>query len=853
MRLLAFVALVLGLLLVVGQTFAQDSIGSRQVLYHNGFEAGDEGMVRWWDNGEFVVNFAGISEEKAYNGKSSFKLDISFRTGTASYWKGTHFYIPLKGSPTVRGALLVEKGSARLGFGFYGGASGMCGSGGESKQLPSGWQEWESKNEPSLVDTDHLEWVAVYINSPAGENVVLYLDEFEVVGIPMPELSQRIEKQITTEADEARKASEESFRDGVQNLHRQFLQLQKQENTIPAQPLSGKVAPWLREIDNKLTAYYAKNIASAASDIENLSKAGSGDLQSVRKKLRYVGFAADSLRNMPGWVKTSGDRPYLIYNVPPIRNEKITPECFPVPGVVGTSLKVSACADEYAPVSFAVYAAQELKDVKVTASSFTSPKSRQGRPSPKADLFAVKCWWQAAEMLENGDPEKPVFTPELLLKDSGLVIVDDVTKRNRLRNPDGPRDARTLQPVTIPAGELQQFWVTVHIPKNTSAGVYKGNLNLTIAGAKGVTLPLTVTVLPFQLEPPMLEYGIFYENFLYDPIYYKNHNEDTKPYYDSLVRSPEQYLAEMKDLKAHGVDLPACEDDMLTTPDGKLDFSHIRRIWELRKKAGLTGSPIIKIRPGIPISEYAYTKDPARKRELLKEITDKTKQWMAFCKETGFPTPLIYGIDEAGGDLLAAERDAYKAVQEAGGMTGAAVGQTFFRLAGDSLSRPIIHRGTSEDELRMIHEAGNKAWVYGTPQGGREEPETYRRSYGLELWQRGYDGCTTWAYQWAFGKSMWDDFDSNFEIRDHMMTYPAVDGPISTIQWEGWREAHNDVRYLSTYLKLIEQGKSKTKTRQLALDGEKWLKEMDAGGGDLDAIRVEMVQKILSLSKALGK
>ncbi len=850
MRTLAFAALVLGLIVAFGPAWAQDATGDRQVIWRNGFEAGDEGMVRWWDNGEFVVNFAGITEEKAYKGKSSFKLDISFRTGTASYWKGTHFYIPLKGSPTVRGALLVEKGSAKLGFGYYGGASGMCGGGGEYKQLPSGWQEWESKNEPTLIDTDHLEEVAVYINSPPGENVVLYMDEFEVVGVPMPELSKRIEKQMTTEADDARKASEESFRKGVRSLQRQFLELQKQESTIPAQPLSGKATPWLREIDNKLTGFYAKNIASAASDIESLSEAGSGDMQSVREKMRYVGFAADCLRNLPGWVKTSGDRPYLIYNVPPIRNERITPDCFPVPGVVGTSLNVTACADEYAPASFAIYADQELKDVKVVSTALSSPSWRKGRPSPKVDLFAVKCWWQAGKMLENGDPEKPVFTPELLLKDPGLVIVDDVAKRNKLRNPEGPRDAKTLLPVTIPAGKLQQYWVTVHIPKNTSAGVYKGNLKLTMAGAKGITLPLTVNVLPFQLEPPVLEYGIFYENFLYDPVYSP---KASKPHFDSLMRSPEQYLAEMKDLKAHGVDLPACEDDILTGPDGKLDFSHFRRIWELRKKAGLTGSPIIKVRPGIPISEYAYTKDPARQQELIKEIKEKTKQWIAFCKETGFPTPLIYGIDEAGGDILGAERDAYKAVQEAGGMTAAAVGQTFYRFAGDSLSRAIIHRGTTEDELRMVHEGGNKAWIYGNPQGGREEPETYRRSYGLELWQRGYDGCATWAYQWPFGKSMWDDFDSNFEIRDHMMTYPAVDGPISTIQWEGWREAHNDVRYLSTYLKLIEQAKGKPKTRQLALDGEKWLKGMGAGSGDLDAIRLEMVKRILSLRKALGK
>ena len=150
----------------------------------------------------------------------------------------------------------------------------------------------------------------------------------------------------------------------------------------------------------------------------------------------------------------------------------------------------------------------------------------------------------------------------------------------------------------------------------------------------------------------------------------------------------------------------------------------------------------------------------------------------------------------------------------------------------------------------MIHEAGHKAWVYGNPQGGMEEPETYRRNYGLQLWQRGYDGAATWAYQWPFGESLWDDFDTDFQARDHMMTYPSADGPLSTIQWEGWREAVNDVRYLSTYLKLLEDAKGKPSARAMAAEGEQWLREVDLNG-DLDRVRQEMVTRILQMGKAL--
>ena len=99
---------------------------------------------------------------------------------------------------------------------------------------------------------------------------------------------------------------------------------------------------------------------------------------------------------------------------------------------------------------------------------------------------------------------------------------------------------------------------------------------------------------------------------------------------------------------------------------------------------------------------------------------------------------------------------------------------------------------------------------------------------------------------------MWDDFDTDFQARDHMMTYPAVDGPISTVQWEGWREAVNDVRYLSTYLKLIENAKKEPKARPMALEGERWLREVDLSG-DLDLIRKEMVTRILQIGGAVSQ
>ena len=48
--------------------------------------------------------------------------------------------------------------------------------------------------------------------------------------------------------------------------------------------------------------------------------------------------------------------------------------------------------------------------------------------------------------------------------------------------------------------------------------------------------------------------------------------------------------------------------------------------------------------------------------------------------------------------------------------------------------------------------------IHGFPQSDREEPETFRRHYGVRLWQAGYDVEMTYAYQHGFGHA-WNDFD----------------------------------------------------------------------------------------------
>src|SRR5450756_2215923 len=134
--------------------------------------------------------------------------------------------------------------------------------------------------------------------------------------------------------------------------------------------------------------------------------------------------------------------------------------------------------------------------------------------------------------------------------------------------------------------------------------------------------------------------------------------------------------------------------------------------------------------------------------------------------------------------------------------------------ASDVYKRQLLDTGNIAGTLDSItvaqfHSVGHRTFNYANPQLGLEQPETYRRNYGLTLWKAGYDGALDYAYQSSFGGFAWNDFDDP-TYKNITMAYPTMNGVIDTIEWEGFREGVNDVRYLSTLLKYINLAKAQT-------------------------------------------
>ena len=149
----------------------------------------------------------------------------------------------------------------------------------------------------------------------------------------------------------------------------------------------------------------------------------------------------------------------------------------------------------------------------------------------------------------------------------------------------------------------------------------------------------------------------------------------------------------------------------------------------------------------------------------------------------------------------------------------------------------------NQAQVRAYHSMGHKVMSYANPQGGREMPEKYRRNYGLELWRRGLDGACTYAYQHSLGHG-WDDFDGGpgWPLRDHNMAYPTVSGVIPTLQWEGYREGYDDLRYMATLENLIEEYKRQdSPPGEAARAAQMWLMALDPSDPRLDPSELDQI------------
>ena len=561
--------------------------------------------------------------------------------------------------------------------------------------------------------------------------------------------------------------------------------------------------------------------------------------------------AADAL------VRAEDNGVLVVRSTPTITNDRVLPVSLVAGEAPAKALSCSACPGEYESVSFTVTPSRDVEGLTITCSDLTS--SDGVIDASAIDVKLVKCWYQAFGEPWTGGvsfQRGKVLLPELLVNDDDLVRVDLKKKRNLLRVADPKtgeeryedvtgenealtpelviRDAPSLLPVDIPAGQVRQFWVTAHVREDAEAGAYEGKIVVACEGSGEVSLPLRLEVHPFKLAPSAVEQSIFYRGQL---------TGSEVPVIDAGNKKTEaQYEVELRDMVAHGVDAP-----LVYQPPGDMDL--MKRALEMRQEADVRTDRFFFCAWG-----HGPNDKPESTRRVLGEM-------MALTRSLGYREFYNYGPDEPSAERVRQQIAPWKFLREDIGAkvylacnsftdsTGALREDLWNQVKG--VVNAFVVGGKPNPELAAVmHEAGLRIYNYANPQCGIEEPETYRRNYGLLLWKAGYDGAMDYAYQHAFGEHMWNDFDSgdlSHPYRDHVMAYATSDGVVGTLQWEGYREGVDDLRYLSTLLAEVEKAKKDAQRASQADEIEEWIGSIDVGS-DLDEIRAEIVERILRLA-----
>ncbi|MCP4612729.1 MAG: hypothetical protein GY845_28880, partial [Planctomycetes bacterium] len=556
---------------------------------------------------------------------------------------------------------------------------------------------------------------------------------------------------------------------------------------------------------------------------------------------------------------------------PTITDDKILPTSSISSGYISNQISIAASPSEFEPASFVVRANQNISDLQVQASSLTGASG--SIPSGNVDIRVIKCWYQSAETIIRGSK---VLTPELLLKDDSLVKVENGENYLKvsgdyywISGPDGipdvyvapksadfpVQDSATLQPVDIPANTNKQFWITVEAPDNATAGDYSGTITLTTPSGTVGQIQLNLRVLPIELSESMVTPSIYNWSRLGEP---GTQWEDGTISY--IYKSETQFEAEIQNLADHGITNPAVNQGWgsdYAVPSR--DETMLRKVLQIRQDAGMLDDTLYYL----GLTPHGY-QSPTEVAEVISVANDY-----------GINNVYVYGVDEAlsrqGGtvqqaiDRLNNQRDSWNAIRAAGGkIFTSGLRQGFcsddrwpgnFGFMGDiqdmlvcfgcypgqdSPNSPCL----SSDEAALWHSEGHQIFAYHNPQAGPEKPGKYRRNFGLALWQANYDGMMDFSYQTRMGH-IWNDFDHYY--RDHNFTYPTVDGVIDTVQWEGQREGIDDLRYVATLLDTIDTAKAQGKNTSSAENYLASLKSSDLTTRDMDSVRSEIIDHILSL------
>ena len=555
------------------------------------------------------------------------------------------------------------------------------------------------------------------------------------------------------------------------------------------------------------------------------------------------------------------------YAVPAMSELMRLPEVYPLDGKALAPVRIVTAQDEYEPGSFQVYPLTDLGKVEFRLSAFRNENGVEF-PADRLDLKVIKVWYQNKNAWWSyfADTELKLV-PELLLNDEDLIKVDTKTVQNyaRLTGKDGKisyfwmtapteidkrfgfqawyresafhcmipdfRDAKTLQPVTLEQGKFKQFFLTVHTRKDQAPGLYNGVISMVKDGVELGTIPVQIRVLPFVLPQPAA-YSNVNKPFLVSSYNCVNLKMFTAQNGNDMELAKQQLYNVLENQVKHN-------QTMHWIPGSSSLYEHWFTL-DVMRRCGMR-------------MDYVMCGRPIRIGNTPMDTVQDAKIQSRLYREKLGPDAMIfleYG-DEPGVGWVRRNLKFFEIYQKEGLDFAIAGKDQVFFAAGHSYRFFNTSREPEDPtSTRLWNEVG-KTWVgwYAMQHVGAENPAFNRRQNGMAPYLANYSALCNYAHYLGPYNDRSDTY------KPMIYAYGCGDGVIDTLQWEGFREGVDDIRY-ATLLKRLALEAADSKDLAIEYQGRAALQffaEIDSASADMNTVRLEMITRILKLKKLLNK
>ena len=490
------------------------------------------------------------------------------------------------------------------------------------------------------------------------------------------------------------------------------------------------------------------------------------------------------------WNASELEKGYVVFPVD--YTESIPPTFVPARASVGKPMTAFATPGEFEPASFCIFSRQDLGRVTLELSDFAAEDGKQTLAKEDVKVGIVRCWPQRVSGW-GGKGEYSVV-PEMIESPLGRIS-------------------------RVAAGEVKQWWLTMHIPPNAAPGRYRMSLTVRPENAPPTVVEWCLLVLPFQLSRPAdRHWGTWLESFpplggLRGP---ERRGRNTRAEMDRLVR------ADLADYRDHGLDVAIFNYYFGVTenPDGSFayDISGLARDLEYWKTLGADTPVAIGCEYTFRNLEYGFA-EPGKEHvpgtfspKARGAIVGLVRHIHEEAQRRGWPQLYFYPIDEPGNNktanrMLFAENVLGFVHEVPGCKTATTLTAGDVQRLGDRVDVRIYAYG-HYNRNKVVREArqGHPFWYYENGIFYGHSTIASRGNMGLEFLRSGAEVVTAWGFD-ATCANPHNDFDGGH--KDWNVIFPGTDGPTPTIYWELCREGVDDCRYVATLQQEIRQARER--------------------------------------------